>query len=269
MKRYAAALKVHLGDYARRRLGVEEFGLYKGHQYAHILPEHLRYLNLLASASAGIRAHLEAHPQIKEHQFFHHLNSSQAFAFNLFYPYFAAGGPAARILSKSLGVDADVETWEFEAVPDTDEGTNVDVCWTTTEGVRVYCEVKLTESEFGQAKVDSRHMEKLRSIYAPRLDSLVSRDLLAPEAFFAHYQILRNISLLAERNADQLIFLMPRENEALEAPMTRTLASVSGHVRDRIHVAYVEDCLDILESARSLSTPLRAYAGELKEKYVL
>ena len=269
MKRYAAAMKQHLGEYARNELGVEEPGIYKGREYTHILPHRSRYLNLMDAARGEIRAYLGENPQVKEHQFFHHLNSSQAFALNLFYPYFFAGGPAARVLSKALGIDADVRAWEFEAVLDNNEGTNVDVFWTTHHGARVFCEVKLTEAEFGQAKADARHLEKLGSIYAPRLSSLVREDFLNTEFFFKHYQILRNISLLAEREIDQLIFLMPRENEALVAPLDRVLAGVRAGARHRIHVAYVEDCLGDLATSESVEESLRSYASKLREKYII
>ena len=269
MKRYAATLKQHLGHYGSKRLGVEEHGIYKGRRYAHILPARLRCLNFLEPVRAELQAYLKEHPSIKLHQFFHHLNSSQAFAFNLFYPYFVEGSPTARILAKSLGVDAEVDTWEFEAVLDREEGTNVDVLWTTMDGARVFCEVKLTENEFGQAKNDKRHQKKLIDIYMPRLRSLVSDELLIPKMFFKHYQILRNISLLAERSVDQLVFLMPRENETLSGPLNRVLAGTQASVSRRIHLAYIEDCLDNLESSVGLPLPLRVYSSALKEKYVI
>lgn len=269
MKRYATNLKQHLGHYASERLGVEEHGIYKGQRYAHILPARLRYLNLLEPVRAELQAYLKAHPRIKEHQFFHHLNSSQAFTLNLFYPYFVEGSPTARILAKSLGVDTEVDAWEFEAILDKDEGTNVDVLWTTVDGARIFCEVKLSENEFGQAKNDARHQKKLTDIYTPRLLSLVSDELLVPRTFFKHYQILRNVSLLAERNADRLVFLMPRENETLSGSLNRVLAGIEASVSRRIHIAYIEDCLDDLETSGDLPLPLRVYSSALKEKYVL
>jgi len=269
LKRYAATLKQHLGHYAGERLSVQEYGIYNGRRYAHILPARLRYLNLLEPVRAELQAYLKAHPGIKEHKSFHHLNSSQAFALNLFYPYFVEGSPAARILAKSLGVDAEVDAWEFEAVLDKDEGTNVDVLWTTVDGARIFCEVKLSENKFGPAKNDARHQKKLTDIYKPRLLSLVSDELLVPRTFFKHYQILRNISLLAERNADRLVFLMPRENETLSGPLNRVLAGTEASVSRRIHIAYIEDCLDDLETSGGLPLHLRVYSSALKEKYVL
>jgi hypothetical protein len=63
--------------------------------------------------------YLKANPSVKLHMYFHHLNSSQAFAFNLFFPFFSAGAGPARALSSSLGVDYDTASdWEFEHVAD-------------------------------------------------------------------------------------------------------------------------------------------------------
>jgi len=38
-----------------------------------------------------------------------------------------------------------------EAVPVPDEETNIDVLWATTDGVWTFCEVKLSEADFGKA----------------------------------------------------------------------------------------------------------------------
>src|SRR5438094_9661392 len=106
MTGYQATLQEHLARYAKRRLGIFEQGTYRGRPYSHVLPSGLRFLNLLESIRAELQDYLRAHPSITPHPDFHHLNSSQAFAFNLFYPFFAAGGDQARALSAALGVDA-------------------------------------------------------------------------------------------------------------------------------------------------------------------
>src|ERR1035437_7705090 len=127
MANYQSVVRKHLAQYAKRRLGVNEAGVYQGRPYSHILPWRLRFLNLLESYRAEIQDYLRAHRSVHFHQYFHHLNSSQAFAFNLFYPYFAAGGNSAGALAGLLGADVDVAALGFEDVPDEKEGTNVDV----------------------------------------------------------------------------------------------------------------------------------------------
>jgi len=269
MKRYQTTLQQHLGNYARRRLGVFEKGTYGGRLYSHVFPSRLRYLNILESIRAELQDYLRAHPSIRLHRYFHHLNSSQAFALNLFYPYFAAGGSEARALSASLGVDANVSDWEFEGVPDEKEGTNVDVVWHTPAGACVFCEVKLSEAGFGTGENDSRHQKKLAEIYKPRLTPLVSEDLLRDKAFFDNYQFLRNVALLAGGEGHQLVILAPRENESLHPPLRKVLASVEPSVCKRISVAYIEDCLRSLRESPSLSLDLRLHAARMQEKYVV
>lgn len=270
MKRYQSTLQSHLANYARARLGVYEEGTYQGKTYPHILPPRLKYLNFLEPVRAELQAYLDEkeNRKIKLHKYFHHLNSSQAFAFNFFYPYFAAGGKSAKALSTVLGADATVKDWAFEEVPDPAEGTNVDVVWSTAGGGTVFCEVKLSEADFGRAENDERHRKKLAKIYRPRLEELVSDDLLEEKAFFSHYQLLRNVSLMAGSEKDRLVLLMPRANESLSPQLKTVLAGTQPKVRNRIHVAYIEDCLSALMTSQSVTPQLRSYASSLWEKYV-
>ena len=269
MKKYQAELQKHLARYAMRRLGVQEMGVYDGREYAHVLPYRQRYLNFLEGIRAELQDYLLAKPEIKLHRYFHHLNSSQAFALNLFFPYFSAGGANATALTMALGVQSDVADWAFEAVPDTSEGTNVDVAWQTGAGAKVYCEVKLSEAGFGTAKNDSRHQEKLAKKYVPSLKDLVSAKLLVPDLFFQNYQLLRNVALLAGRPDDRLLILLPRENDVLHPPLQKLLLGVNAEVRNRIGVAHVEVCLKSLSNDPGVAPRLRLHAEQMQEKYVI
>ena len=91
------------------------------------------------------------------------------------------------MMTQMLGPGGDVQEWHFEYVPDPEEGTNVDVAWQNSDGIWAFCEVKLSEGEFGSAKPDQRHENKFREIYSPRLHGLVDGRLLE---FCANYQIM-------------------------------------------------------------------------------
>lgn len=265
---YQSVLKEHLASYARKNLGVSEEGKFRGKSYPHILPIELKYLNILEPIRAEIQSYLEENPNIKLHQYFHHLNSSQAFAFNLFYPYFSKNVLSANILSAALGFKTSkVNWWKFEWIPDPIENTNVDVAWNTSEQITVYCEVKLSEAEFGTAKCDERHQRKLAEIYRPRLKDLVSKELLEEKTFFNHYQLLRNVSFLADQNS-HLVLLTPRENTALNPQLTAVMACLSPNTRERVHIAYIEDVIKKLKSEQTLPPELQAYASCLGEKYI-
>jgi hypothetical protein len=266
MKTYKERLWAHLGKYANERLGVFESGIYDGRRYRHILPSRLRFLNLLEAIRSEMQEYLRRKP-VKLHQYFNHLNSSQALAFNL-YPYFSGQDNASRALSRALGFDERVLSWDFEHVPDAAEGTNTDVMWRISDSASIFCEVKLSEAGFGTAKNDERHRNKLLRVYQPRLEPLIANELLKEDVFFKNYQLLRNISLLAENPAHHLVILFPRENKSLEKPLRRVLDNITNEkCRKRISKIYLEDCLTKLQNEQSISE-LRFYAFNLAEKYV-
>jgi len=271
MMTYQIALKKHLAQYKVNRLGVRQAGVYRktGRAYQHLLPNDLRYLNVLESIRAEFREYLRHSPAIRLHPDFHHLNSSQALAFNLFYPFLSAGGEAARFVIQALGLKGDIQEWHFEYVPDPEEGTNVDVAWQNSDGAWAFCEVKLSESEFGNAKPDQRHERKLREIYSPRLRGIVDEGLLEFNEFCRHYQLLRNISLLATHADSHVVFLIPEQNDALIPPLQAVLGSLVGSMRHRVHLGYLEKVLASLESHRTLNPELKVYAAQLEEKYVV
>jgi hypothetical protein len=256
-------LVAHLTQYCQSDLQVTAGGKYRGRTYGHVLPYALADLNLLPTYRPQIVDFLKANRQIKRHQFFHHLNSSQAFAFNLFVPYFSTE-EGARDLALALGETAPITGLALEAVPDAGEGTNVDALWRHGGGGMTYCEVKLTEEGFGTAKADERHLGKLAEIYERRLRGKVDDGLLEPKSFFKHYQIMRNISLLDASDDARLLFLFPRANIKLTLELDRVMPHVRDDVRQRISVRHVEDVLSVLQTTGAY----RAYADELARKYV-
>lgn len=118
---YQIRLKRHLAEYKRAHLRVVEPGVfrYRGRnvQCDHVLPRSKEWLNILPLARPSVRAFLRANPT-KRHRYFHHLNSSQAFAFNLFFPFLGGVPEGARALLRALGTDGVLASWEPEAVPD-------------------------------------------------------------------------------------------------------------------------------------------------------
>jgi hypothetical protein len=268
MKDYTRVLTKHLAEYAQDRLGVRESGTYKGRTYRHILPEGLRYLNFLEGFRAEVIAYLKAAPRVKLHKYFHHLNSSQAFALNLFLPFFSSGSQTAGILTSAMGIGGVPTWWAFEYVPDSVEGSNVDVAWRLSDGTQVFCEVKLSEPQFGDAKADSRHRAKLRDIYRPRLEGMVTEECLDERWFFPRYQILRMISLLATTKKGIVVFLLPKENQSAVAHLQEVLVKVTPAAAKRIRVAHIETVLRQLTTDEDAAPRLTVHANQLVEKYI-
>lgn len=270
MPTYAQILQRHLAAYKTSRLGVKEAGTFvhngKELHYAHILPKDLRWLNILEPIRSEVRGYLELHPDVKPHKYFHHLNSSQAFALNLFFPYFEQGAPL--VLLKALGIQGAFAGWQPEYIADAAEGTNVDVMWFDSGGTKTFCEVKLSEQEFGVAKDDRRHRQKLEEIYRPVLTGQCDPELLEPPAFFSRYQLLRNVWLAARDPDSSVVFLVPRGNTALWSQLAPFIKKLAPPLARRVHAVAIEDVLDALASSENGRSPLAWYAQLLQEKYL-
>lgn len=269
---YQAQLLRHLAKYKKSVLRIPEPGVFRfrGRELAkaHILPLPKAWHNLPEPARRLAQEFLAAHPDVKRHKYFHHLNSSQAFVFSLFFPFFDGGPLASTALLRAFGVSGNLATWEPEAIPDRNEGTNLDARWSLTDGTTIFCEVKLSEGDFGKAPNDNRHAKKLREIYQPRLRGHVDSRLLAAPEFFGVYQILRNVWHLVSMPNSKLVFLLPRANARLWKLLLPTLDSVASATRDHIFPVAIEDVLGRLQADRNCPGALREYAKQLERKYV-
>lgn len=270
MPTYAQQLNAHLSSYKAKHIGELKPGtfMYRGQelQYDHILPKEQQWLNVLEPFRSDIQHYLTERPAIKLHKYFHHLNSSQAFALNLFFPYFERGG-ASQLLA-AMGATGDLSSWELECIVDIAEGTNVDVTW-QSGSVRTYCEVKLSEQEFGSAQNDEAHRDKLERIYKPSLAGACAPELLQPENFFQNYQLFRNVWLVAREPGSQLVFFVPKRNIKIWRQLNAFLGLLAAPLAARVRAVAVEDALCSLAATENLPAQLSSYAELLREKYVL
>jgi hypothetical protein len=271
---YDQRLKNHLAEYKLKRLEVQENGLWKGHQkeYPHILPEHLQQLNILETNRSKFWSYYDSQPGLKLHKDFHHLNSSQAMCFNLFYPCLDDPAMQRILLTEILNCGGDtVREAAFEKVLDKAEGTNFDFFIQLSSGRKVFFELKLSESKFGTARNDQAHREKLEAIYRPRLEGKVSPDVLETSVFFQYYQILRNISYIDPAKPDVLFFIFPRMNEKLSGLEDFLAANLSEELKvSRVVVLHLEDVISrILNSPTHVSAVSLAHYQLFGEKYIL
>jgi hypothetical protein len=269
---YQSELNRHLAEYKRTVLGISEAGLYRYRgvdlPYEHILPVCHRRRNLLAEAEPLAERFLNNNPA-KRHRYFHHLNSSQAFAFNLFFPFFSGANEISSILLEAFGQYGKLTAWQLEDIPDKREGTNIDVWWKADNGLQTFCEVKLSETSFGKAKLDDDHLTKLRTIYAERLRDHLEPAQLEPSAFFRDYQFYRNIWHMVGTEGSRLIFLLPRANTGLWKHLDGLLPCVLPATRARISAVAIEDVLRRIAADHDCPQPLRSYGTRLAEKYII
>jgi hypothetical protein len=270
---YRDRLLAHLVDYKKKTLGITQPGTfrYDGRDIErdHILPKGEGWSNLLEPAQRPAREYLEAHPRLRLHPYFHHLNSSQAFAFNLFFPYFEGGEQAAATLLRAFGQKGNLVRWEPEAIPHAEEGTNLDALWTTSEPLTTLCEVKLSEADYGKVEGDERRVLKLSEHYRPVLEQHLVEEALETVTFFEAYQVYRNVWHLAHTcpPPGRLLFLLPRANTDLWSALEQALRMVRNDIRQRIDVLSLEDLLTRLAADSGAPAALRNYPELLAAKY--
>ena len=268
---YQAKLNRHLSEYKRTVLGILEPGVYRHRgrdlPYEHILPTDRWKKNLLPEAEHLAVKFFMRNPGAR-HRYFHHLNSSQAFAMNLFLPYFSVGLDTSALLLGALRQEGNLQAWGLEEVPVAEEGTNVDAWWHTTLGLKTYCEVKLSERSFGKATNDVRHLLKLETVYKVRLSAHLDASCLEPGAFFRDYQFYRNVWQIADSPDCRLLILLPRANTRLWAHLERLLTLVTPQTAVRVSAVAIEDVLDRLTLAPELPPNLASYGAKLRDKYM-
>ena len=268
---YASALTAHLARYKRERLGVLEDGLWSRNQkrYPHLLPKNLRRLNILETIRREFWEHDKTR-HVRLHRDFHHLNSSQALTFNLFFPHFTLRDASASILG-ALGVrHGTVREWNFEAVPDRDEGTNFDFVISLNDDRRILIEVKLSETEFGTCASDPAHDAKLRDTYADRLREKIAEPCLTKEWFFANYQLFRNVWHVDVEKSDVLVLLLPRANRLAWGNAEVFLEKLTTACKSSVKLVALEDiCAELARETAHGASFLHAHMHFFAEKYLV
>ena len=267
---YVDRVKSHLTEYRRNHLGIEQVGTWDGKPYDHILPKEQLCLNLIETVRVEVCQYLQV-SKIRLDRHFHHLNSSQAACINLFWPLLNCANSC--ILVESLGIGpGEVAHWEFEKVMDWNEGTNFDLYLELNSGAKTYVEFKYTEEEFGRAKDDVQHRQKLDEIYEPALRDILNPEYLRKKKFFANYQFFRNLIYIDPEKDAKVLFLLPRANEKIVRKLHKVMeaAILDASVRSLIKIRYLEDVVsNAYESAHPSDDDfyLRTHLHLYRQKY--
>jgi len=272
MADYNVWLKQHLAEYKEGHLDVAEPGIFSYRKrdisYRHILPRRLHKLNIIETYRDRFWQYFSEHSEVNLHRYFHHLNSSQAMCFNLFYP-FCADNQEPLLLDVLGWPDEEIEDHAFEKVLNVEERTNFDFHLRLQSGAQIFFELKLSESEFGKARDDAEHRKKLKTWYHAHLIDKVAPAHLEPTLFFQNYQLLRNISYLQHDTTDKLVLIFPRRNTSLIKKSDALLANVSASIRSRIKIIHLEDFIGrVLREVGDDHTALRSHYQLFREKYI-
>jgi hypothetical protein len=262
----------HLSEYRKIILGIDEEGIFnyggREHRKGHVLPSGSKLRNLLEPYGNSFR--LSEHGQVKHHQFFHHLNSSQALCFNLFFPLLVEGEHALLAQSLRSTIQPPYKS-TFEKESDIEQArrrTSFDFHIRDDERREVFIEVKYTEDGFGGAKNDEEHQYKFRNTYEPLLqqNEYLKKECRSQTFFLKNYQILRNMVHITPQS--EVRFLIPRANTvvAKQAENAREeFLSESG--RKLFRIIYLEDLVSHLIDACQ-GGKLDGYYQSFDQKYL-
>lgn len=273
---YQDKVKDHMADYKRTRLGIDQNGVWKHNkeEYPHILPEALYKLNILETYRKEFWLWIENKGEIKLHQGFHHLNSSQAMCFNLFFPFVYDKETLGAILMDVLNMpDKKIKDMKFEHIENQKERTNFDFFVDIDDGGKVYFELKYSENEFGRANNDPNHKNKYKNIYRPGLHKVVNEEYLEQTKFFANYQIMRNLYYLGmdKNNDNYVIFVFPQKNEDLQKTINEIVKDnvMKEPYMNKVQFLYVENIVDSLQHKLCSQPKLNYHYSAFREKYIV
>ena len=247
----------HLADYKEHRLGIKRNGKWKrnGREYPHILPCDQTEANLIDCGYLHDLQELKSNPSVKLHAGFHHLNSSQALAFNLMVPIQCEKMYAT--LFSLIGKNDDVEQFYFEHIDDEAESTNFDF-FIKSKSSKYYFELKYTEDRFGSAKNDPRHNQKYQTIYKNRLERIAGVD---KNEFFQNYQFWRN--MIYTKNGI-VVFVLPKFRKDIldEIELAKEKMFNTGNVK----ILFIDDlCLNLINCRNE---KIAAHYREFYGKYL-
>jgi hypothetical protein len=263
----------HLAQYKENVIGIKENGTFryggKDIPISHILPIIQSNANILEQYRDQFLKS-EYYPKDNIHRFFHHLNSSQALCFNLFYPLIAenALGLFLRYLKVECKDDLNALFEKESHIEVAARRTSFDFYIQVALASKIFVEVKYTERGFGKAKNDNEHRKKFYKTYLPLVKNssyLVSR--CQEENFFLeHYQVLRNLIHIS--NTDYVVFLFPSANSVVyeEACDARdNILTDAG--RAGLKIILLEEFVSFLNN-NCVGTPINEYYKSFHKKYL-
>jgi len=234
--------------------------------YDHILPIGQLEKNIISPIRKDFWSYYKS-VDIKLHQYFHHLNSSQALCFNLFFPLFYYDKNLLNYVLKDLMEveNGDIIECEFEKILDSKEFTNFDFYVEHKNNKRTLFEIKYTERKFATTTGGKGHSNKYEKIYKPRLEKILKHEFINQDFVFNNYQIVRNLSYLDENTT--VVFLFPKANLDLEKTENLIAEIIQQKYSKQVKVIYLEDfVLQILRS--NYLKPIHTIYEKLEKIYV-
>lgn len=261
----------HLSVYKNNVLGIDESGVWTPNEqkYLHILPQKYKMLNVLPTAKM---------PEIEEHRFIHHLNSSQMMCINFFQPLFNDSEGESillNLLSQAMGISCPVpekiDYRKFEYRPCEKERTSFDLYIKLSGDIEIYFEIKYTENCFGKTGStkdnSNKYTDKWVDIYSAHNKNSLYLQNIKQDDFYRDYQIWRNISYVRNEN-NYAVFVIPHQNENLITELSRTVGFHGEKKFNNVKIVYWSD---LTSSALELSrnTKYHQHFKLFNDKYMV
>jgi hypothetical protein len=285
---FAKKIQKELGNYAKLkdfRLGKWQN---KGIDRPHILYNDCYRKNLIGKYGEDFWKD-EKLSKIKLHQYFHHLNSSQAMCINFFFPLIRER--KLDIILKELKLDneeVNYDSVKFEKESEIDDKkqicekiselnqdqtipTSFDFYFETQSGIEFYFEIKYTESKFGGAKKDKdakSYAKKYKLKYEKIYKEVASGKIISNNEadFLNQYQIMRNLIHVSDNS--YIVFVIPEENKRVYIQAIGAQKLVMEQYQNKVNVLTWENLYDIIEK-QNFTNSLKKHFDEFKKKYKL
>jgi hypothetical protein len=226
---------------------------------------------------------------IKKHMYAHHLNSSQIMCMNFFYPLMQENklDVILKFINPKINWGKPIALFEYNSpmevgraaemncVKKFGEPTNFDFFITTSNGYRLYFEIKYTEAEFGTPEKvkDATDIKRFPSQYFDKFDvykTLMPRCIEAKKKddaifFLEHYQLMRNLIHLQSSN-DYVIFLVPEDNPIIDD--AKEIRKILTAHEDNCKVVGWKEIWQFVYRKVKNDTKLANYYAEFEEKYL-
>lgn len=237
-------------------------------QYFHILPINDFQKNILDEFQSDFWKYFD-NESIHKHQFFHHLNSSQALCFNLFFPLFFYDKDILDYFIKyllNLPGASKTKICKFEKIIEKAEGTNFDFYIEKQNQSRILFEIKYTEKKFDSiSKPTKGHEKKYETIYFPRLQKLLKPEFLNRKFIFENYQIFRNLSYMD--GLTSVVFIFPEANPNLSNTRKLIEDALLPNMLNYVRIINLERLIAEILLDENLN-PVNSYFQKFKEKYI-
>ena len=276
MRSFQTKVKDHMDRYKVSALKINEKGtfMYKVTEsnYGHILPIDKKEFNILPKYRSDFFSSNFYEPS-SLHKYFHHLNSSQAMCINFFYPLIVEKQLELMLTILMISGTPDYDNVGFEKISDkeeiSDRNTNFDFFIQSTEGIKIYFEIKYTEAEFGEAEKDSSHKDKYKKIYEPMLiNNPAINDSVKTEDFFLdNYQVMRN--LIHIDTDSYVVFLYPENNKSIrDGALSAKNKIIEPQWREHFILFTWEDLIDQVQLGTNSPVLIEYYRNEFSLKYL-